>query len=315
MEKEIRKVKNSSGKEIGTIIISSDGIIIKHFLKPEVIISNPYDICLISNLNDQGIILLYDKYYLNIGEIATIYGVCYSNLNKRIKKLSIKTGKNDNRRSSTYGQKLSEETKRKIGEKSIGRHNAGKYERTEEIKQKISNSLKEYYATHEISDETRQKLSQAWADGKYKNSPMGTGVHGYFYSLKNSKKFYYRSLLELKYLLIIEEDPSIQIYDIEPFSIKIEDNHHYTPDFLLNNKDIKELKPYNHLKYIKEDDRFKQEQQVAKKYAKEHNMTYEVIYDKDIDFETRSFKRFLLNNEQIIKKYNITFDRDISKWS
>ena len=144
---------------------------------------------------------------------------------------------------------------------------------------------------------------------------MGTGIHGYFTSIKNNKQFYFRSLLELKYLLIIEQDQTIKYYDVEPFSIKIEDNHHYTPDFLLNGQDIKELKPYNHLKYIKEQDRFNQQQQVAKQYAQKHNMTYEIIYDKDIDFKSRKFKKYLLNNQQILKKYNISFDRDISKWS
>ena len=152
MGKDTRKVKNSSGKEIGTVTISTNQIVINHYLKPELIISDPDDVNLILKLNNEGIILLYDKYYLNIGEIASIYGVCYSNLNKRIKKLTITTGKNDNRRSSTYGQKLSEETKRKIGEKSIGRHIPA-YERTSEIREKISKGLKEYYATRKRSME------------------------------------------------------------------------------------------------------------------------------------------------------------------
>ena len=306
---------NSSGKVIGEIEILSQQIVIKHYLKPELIISDTKDIKLVQQKTDEGIIILYDKYYLNIAEIAALYDVSYASLNKRFKKLPIQTGRNDNRRSTTYGRKLSEQTKKKIGEKSIGRHNSGKYERTPEIKQKISEGLKKYYSTHQVSQETREKLSQAWADGKYKNSPMGTGIHGYFTSIKNNKQFYFRSLLELKYLLIIEQDQKVKYYDVEPFSIKIENNHHYTPDFLLNGQDIKELKPSNHLKYIKEQERFQQEQQYAKNYAKQHNMTYEVIYDTDIDFQSRNFKRYLLNNQQILKKYNISFDRDISKWS
>ena len=308
-------VINSSGKIIGKIEILLDKIIIKHNLKPELVINNLNDIKIIQEKTDEGILLLYDKYYLNIAEIAALYDVSYATLNKRFKKLPIQTGRNDKRRSTTYGKKLSEQTKRKIGEKSIGRHNSGKYERTSEIRQKISNGLKEYYSTHQISQQTKQKLSQAWVNGKYKNSPMGTGIHGYFTSIKNNKQFYFRSLLELKYLLIIEQDQTIKYYDVEPFSIKIEDNHHYTPDFLLNGQDIKELKPCDHLKYIKEQDRFNQQQQVAKQYAQKHNMTYEIIYDKDIDFESRKFKKYLLNNQQILKKYNISFDRDISKWS
>lgn len=44
-------------------------------------------------------------------------------------------------------------------------------------------------------------------------------------------------------------------------------------------------------------------------------MTFKVIYDTDIDFESRKFKRWLNNNPNIINQYQITFDRDITKWS
>ena len=307
--------KNSSGKIIGTVEILQNEIIIKHNLKPELKITNLEHINLIKNKTNEGIILLYDEYYLNIAEIAALYGTSYATLNKKFKQLPIRTGKNDKRRSTTYGRKLSEETKKKIGEKSIGRQGSGQYERTAQIKEKISKGLKNYYANNEVSLETRQKLSQAWVDGKYKNSIMGRGIQGSFTSLKNNKKFHFRSLLELKYLLLIEEDSSIKYYEVEPFVIKINNIHHYTPDFLLNGKDIKELKPFNHLKYINEKERFQQEQKSAKEYAKKNNMTYEVLYDIDINFETKKFKKYLLNNPEILKKYNIFFNRDISKWS
>ena len=307
--------KNSSGKIIGTVEILQNEIIIKHNLKPELKITNLEHINLIKNKTNEGIILLYDEYYLNIAEIAALYGTSYATLNKKFKQLPIRTGKNDKRRSTTYGRKLSEETKKKIGEKSIGRQGSGQYERTAQIKEKISKGLKNYYANNEVSLETRQKLSQAWVDGKYKNSIMGRGIQGSFTSLKNNKKFHFRSLLELKYLLLIEEDSSIKYYEVEPFVIKIDNIHHYTPDFLLNGKDIKELKPFNHLKYVNEKERFQQEQKSAKEYAKKNNMTYEVLYDIDINFETKKFKKYLLNNPEILKKYNISFNRDISKWS
>lgn len=307
--------KNSSGKIIGTVEILQNEIIIKHNLKPELKITNLEHINLIKNKTNEGIILLYDEYYLNIAEIAALYGTSYATLNKKFKQLPIQTGKNDKRRSTTYGRKLSEETKKKIGEKSIGRQGSGQYERTAQIKEKISKGLKNYYANNEVSLETRQKLSQAWVDGKYKNSIMGRGIQGSFTSLKNNKKFHFRSLLELKYLLLIEEDSSIKYYEVEPFVIKIDNIHHYTPDFLLNGKDIKELKPFNHLKYVNEKERFQQEQKSAKEYAKKNNMTYEVLYDIDINFETKKFKKYLLNNPKILKKYNISFNRDISKWS
>lgn len=305
--------KSSSGKIIGKAYINEDQIIIKHNTKPELIITDKKTIQEVFKKTTDGIKILYDKYFLSLGEIAALYDVCYANIHRR--KIEFQTGRNEGRRNATYGTHHSEETKRKIGEKSKGRI-IPQYERTPEIKEKISQGLKKYYQKHEVSEETRKKLSQAWVDGKYNNSPMGTGIHGYFYSLKNNQQFYFRSLLELKYMLFLEEDSTVTNYKIEPFQIKLEDGiHHYTPDFLINDKDIIELKPFNHLNYIKEDKRFNQEITVATQYAKDNNMTFKVIYDKDINFETRQFKRWLINNSNIINQYQITFDRDITKWS
>lgn len=312
-QKEFKDCKNSSGKVFGQAYIDMTQIIIKHNTKPELIITDKGVIEEVLKRTDKGIILLYDKYFLSIGEIAALYDVCYANINRR--KLPFKTSKNEGRRNATFGTHHSEETKKKIGEKSKGRV-IPQYERTAEIREKISQGLKKYYQENGVSEETRKKLSQAWGDGKYQNSPMGTGIHGYFNSIKNNKKFYFRSLLELKYMLILEEQKDVLFYQIEPFQIKIEDNiHHYTPDFLINNKEIIELKPKNHLTYTKENDRFQQEITAAKSYAKDHNMIFKIVYDTDIDFESRSFKRWLKNNPNIINQYQITFDRDINKWS
>ena len=117
---------------------------------------------------------------------------------------------------------------------------------------------------------------------------MGTGIHGYFTSHKNNKTFYFRSLLELNYLIILEENKEVNKYQVEPFQIPLKDNiHHYTPDFLVNGQEIKELKTSKHLSYTKEDERFAEEIAAALKYANENNMTFEVIYDTDLGFETR----------------------------
>ena len=298
---------------MGKAYIDEDKIIIRHNTKPELIIEDKEVIKEVLKKSEEGIILLYDKYFLSIGEIAALYDVCYASINRR--NIIFSTGRNEGRRNATFGTHHSEETKKKIGEKSKGRK-IPQYERTPEIREKISKGLKKYYQEHEVSDETRKKLSQAWIDGKYENSPMGTGIHGYFNSIKNNKKLYFRSLLELKYMLLLEENEMVKVYNVEPFQIKMEDGiHHYTPDFLINNKNIIELKPFNHLKYTKEDERFNQEIQVATKYASDNNMTFKVVYDTDINFETRNFKRWLINNPDIINRYQITFDRDISKWS
>lgn len=117
---------------------------------------------------------------------------------------------------------------------------------------------------------------------------MGTGIHGYFTSLKNNKTFYFRSLLELNYLILLEESKEVNKYQVEPFQIPLQDKiHHYTPDFLINETEIKELKTSKHLSYTKEDERFAEETAAALKYANENNMAFEVIYDTDLGFETR----------------------------
>ena len=66
-------------------------------------------------------------------------------------------------------------------QKHIGEHNKGiypewlRYERTPEIREKISQTLKEGYQSGRIVM-NREALSQAWKDGKYDNSPMGRGI-------------------------------------------------------------------------------------------------------------------------------------------
>lgn len=217
-QKEFIDCKNSSGKIIGQVYIDTTQIIIKHNTKPELIITDEDVIIEVLKRTDKGIILLYDKYFLSLGEIAALYDVCYASINR--KKLPFTTKRSEGRRSSTFGTHHSEETKRKIGEKSKGRI-IPQYERTPEIREKISQGLKKYYEENEVSQETRKKLSQAWVDGKYKNSPMGTGIHGYFNSIKNNKKFYFRSLLELKYMILLEEDSEVISFQSEPFQIKL----------------------------------------------------------------------------------------------
>lgn len=68
-------------------------------------------------------------------------------MNKKIHTLPVKTSSYGGRRSSSYGQTFSEERRKHIGEKSKGRK-ITPYERTPEIKQKISEGLKKYYQEH-----------------------------------------------------------------------------------------------------------------------------------------------------------------------
>lgn len=306
-------ILNSSGLKIGDAKIDGDLIIINNYDKSLLIIEDAQ--CLIQkiqNKDESGFKELFDDYFLLIGEIAALYHMTYSTTRKHMIKQGINTKSKAGRRNSSYGKTFSDERKAKIGAASKGRKIAP-YERTPEIKSKISEGLKKYYSEHEVSKETREKLSQAWKDGKYENANMGRGYNGFFFSPKNNKKFFFRSLLELCYLIKIEEDSNIIFYDVEPFQIQLPNNHHYTPDIFLNGEDLIELKPKKHLLY-EDEERFNLEVSSAIEYCNKHNLTFKVIYDEDLDFRSDKFKRWLLNNKEELDKYQITFSsKDI--WS
>lgn len=303
-------VKNSSGKIIGKIDFQINNIIINNYKKPLLIINNEEHIKIIQNKEVNFMKKLYDEYYLTIGEIAALYNITYSKANKQLNQLLVTTKPQSGRRNSSFGQKFSEERKEKIGLTSRGRI-IPQYVRTSEIKEKISSSLKKYFEENGVSESTRQKLSEAWARGCYDNVKMGRGIQGFMFSIKMKKDFYFRSLLELKYLLDIEIDDKIISYQVEPFQIKLNDNHHYTPDVLINNDTLIELKPFTHLNYESKE-RFDLEVSCAKEYCLLHNYNFQIIYDKDIQFRTSTFKTWIKNNLEIVELYNIRFNQN---WS
>ena len=306
-------IKNSSGKKIGETEIKDNKIIIDNFSKPLLIIEDDIEILKkIEEKDETGFEVLFNKYNLLIGEIASLYHMTYNTVRKHMISQGINTKSKAGRRNSSYGQEFSEERKKKIGEKSRGRKIPA-YERTPEIRNKISESLKNYYKENPVSEEVKQKLSDAWKRGCYENSPMGRGYNGYFYSIKNKKDFFFRSLLELSYFLKMEQDNDIEFYSVEPFQIKLPDNHHYTPDVLINGEILVELKPKRHLNY---EDKKRWELEIfgAKEYCKNHNLNFKIIYDEDIGFESRQFKRWLLNNLDSLKDFNIRLNREIA-WS
>lgn len=306
-------ILNSSGKKLGEAKIDGDLIIINNYSKPLLIIEDELDLIQkIQNKDESGFNKLFNDYYLLIGEIAALYHMTYCTVRKHMIKQGINTNSKAGRRNSSYGKVFSEERRAKIGAAAKGRKIIP-YERTPEIRNKISEGLKKYYSEHEVSEETRLKLSQAWKDGKYENANMGRGYNGFFFSPKNNKKFFFRSLLELCYLIKIEEDDNINFYDVEPFQIQLPNNHHYTPDILLNGEILIELKPKKHLLYENEE-RFNLEVSSAIEYCNKHNLTFKVIYDEELDFSTNKFKRWLLNNKEELNKYQIIFSSK-SIWS
>ncbi len=307
------EVKNSSGKIIGNIEITNQEIKINHNTKPQLIIDDPTIINKILVKDESIITILFDDYFLLIGEIAALYGTCYATMAKHLKAKGVNTDSRAGRRNSSWGTTFSEERVKNICKALEGKRRYGVYERTPEIRQKISEGVKKHYKEHKVSRETKQKLSEAWKRGCYDNSPMGRGYNGYFYSIKNNKDFYFRSLLELNYLLLLEQDSTIEYYSVEPFQIKLPNNHHYTPDILINGETLIELKPFNHLNW-EDEERWNLELEGAALYCKEHNYNFQIIYDKDIGFESRKFKRWFLSNQDNLTQYNIRLKKEIV-WS
>lgn len=296
--------KSSTGKVFGEIFIKDNKIIVNHYTKPQIIIEDP-SLVKGAQAKDSAIILfLFDDYHLCIGEIAALLDMKYYQVNKLLKTLPTKTNNNTGRRNSSYSTKFSEERRAHLREAHKNDVPVG-YVRTPEIKQKISETLKRKYASGEIVIDPK-KYSDAWKRGCYDNAKMGRGIQGYFYSVKMNKDFYFRSLLELNYLTLIETDPRVHKYEFEPFQIKLSESSHYTPDVLINNQWLIEFKPYDHLRY-NDDTRFESEMKAAQEYCQAHNLNFKLCYDSDIKFDTRQYKRFLRDNPQIIKQFNIRF--------
>lgn len=152
------EVKDSTGKIIGKTEITEDKIIIENRTKPLLVIEDKNIIQKVLNKDESAFETLFNDYYLMIGEIASLYGIAYATARKHLIALDINTKSHAGRRNSSFGLTFSDERKKKIGEKSRGRK-IKPYERTPEIREKISKGLKDYYSTHEVSKETREKLS------------------------------------------------------------------------------------------------------------------------------------------------------------
>ena len=302
----IRNIKNSQGKITGTTEILEDIIKINNLTKPQLVITDKQIINEVLNniISTETLIVLYNEYTMGIGEIASLYNRCYSNINKLIKTIPVIKIDHRGRRNRAYGHKVSPEQAEKISKALKGKKPVV-YERTPEICKKISESLKRYYKEHPQDPTPHIKN---WKNGVYDNVDFKIGISGYFTSLKMNKTIRFRSLLELYYLLLIERDVTIKNYIYEPFHIEMENGKSYMPDFLLNQKTIVELKAKKYVERVKgvqEKVLYKQSQAI--KYCSSHNLEYKIIYDEDIGFESRKMKHYIKDNPDVVKKYNITF--------
>ena len=181
------------------------------------------------------------------------------------------------------------------------------YERTPEIREKISKGLKEYYKNN---PQNPQPHIDNWKKGVYAKVDFRHGIGGNFYSIKNQQLFYFRSLLELYYMLSLEENKEVINYIYEPFHIDCDNGHIYTPDILINNYLVVELKSKRYLEKLSDDvkQNFEYKKLQGQKYCSQHKMEYKVIFDEDIGFDSARFKRHLHNNPEIITKYQINFN-------
>lgn len=87
----------------GHIEKTEDKIKIINNKKPIVEIEDKDIIGRINNQEESVIIQLYDEYTLLISEIAALFGINYSNMNKKIKTLDVKTKSKSGRRNSSFG--------------------------------------------------------------------------------------------------------------------------------------------------------------------------------------------------------------------
>lgn len=311
------KIKTANNKVCGEIETTEEKIIINNYAKPLLIITDNTVITKINNKDINVIETLWKNYELSVGEIAALFNVSYQTMYKRMKDKGINTSNKSGRRNSSFGTHFSDERKANISKGNTGKTANRGYERTTEIKDKISKTLKEGYATGAITI-NRAGISQAWRDGKYDNAPMGRGIQGYFHSNKTTRPngyIYFRSLLELCFLIKAEESKDVFSIINEPIHIHISEQENYTPDFLINNIHLVELKPENHAGWSNDlEDRFKREISSAKDYCSKKQWTFEVILDTDLDFDTNRFKRWIRNNN-IIEKYKIRFNKTIDSWS
>lgn len=309
-----RNIKNSSGKITGTTEILNNKIIINNIGKPILEITDKQIIneVLNDNISANTLIKLYNEYTLSIGEIASLYNRCYATINKLIKNEPKILINRNGRRNRAFGHKVSEQQSKKMSKALKGRKSSY-YERTPEIKQKISTSLKKYFKNNPQNPLPHIKN---WENGVYDNVDFQFGISGHFTSIKTSQTIRFRSLLELYYLIQIENDNSIITYQYEPFHIKMDNGKSYMPDFLINNKIIVELKAKKYIENqpeIKNNVLYKKNQ--AEKYCFNHNLIYKIIYDEDIGFDSKRMKHFIKDNPDIIKQYNINFTNPERIWS
>ena len=311
---------NSSGKIIGYTEKIENQILIHNIKKPDLIINNANIVKIYNSktIEKNIIVELYDKYTLTIGEIASIFGLFYSKINQVVKQ-NCETGKHQGRRNASFGVVFTSERKQKIikgNEEYRKKYGTPKpYIRTDEIKRKISKGV--HLANIEGRLNSSLNAKKGWENNKFKEVNFKRGIGGYITSVKMHKRFFFRSLLELYYIInFLEENNEVYSYVYEPFQIHCDNGSLYTPDFLINNKNVVELKSYRFIykQGGKIQEKFEYKKIQAEKYCENHNLHYKIIFDKDIDFKYDVMKH-QLKELNYIQKYKIEFLEPQRVWS
>lgn len=189
-----------------------------------------------------------------------------------------KTGDNNH----FYGKKHSADSKEKMSKSSIGKGVgvAGKYERTKEIREKIS-----------------KKVTSLHLKGVYDKNEYGNGKH--VYCQKANKEVYARSTWEQRFIKCIDADPAIVEVVVEPFSIEYEFEsciHRYIPDYHIIYDDcINSLWEIKRQDFIENDPKTQAKIKVLREYCDRKNMNSFVITLKEIEEYEKYIKKINAN--------------------
>ena len=332
---KINKIYTAANKIIGETRLYNDHIEIDNKQKQPIVYiyeQSIIDIFDCKNFDKTIGVYLYNTYNLCINEIASIFGVFYNHVFHSIR-YEQKLGPHLGRRNPSYGKKFSKNRKLAISKSITGKQfinngikeafinagdklpngwNFGRLPFSNDHKEKISQAAKDgkYLSPSEIA-------KRGWKNGKFKNVNFKRGIGGYITSNKINKRFFFRSLLELYYIIYyLEENNQVITYDYEPFHIIMDNGSSYTADFIVNNIELIELKPYNFIYkqggLIQE--KFEYKNQQAQKYCNKNGLIFKVIFDKDINF---SYKKLIhdLKEQNKLQQYNIEFLEPERIWS
>ena len=142
-------------------------------------------------------------------------------------------------------------------------------------------SSKRYWENPDSRKNHGSAISSAHQNpSKYKN--VGR-IRGYFFSTKRNDNIPYRSSYELEYLKQLESDPLVVSYKYEVVRVSLPTDRITIPDFLVHYSD-----GHTELVEVKADwclDRpdVQDKLEAMKKYAEEHNWTFRLVTEKDLE--------------------------------